>query len=69
MCIRDRVETEGQKVFLPLWVQGGNLLQFDPETQWAKKQVKPQNVTGGRGGRGRGPGLGRRKNLIDGGPV
>ena len=39
------VETEGQKVFLPLWVQGGNLLQFDPETQWAKKQVKPQNVT------------------------
>jgi len=29
------VETEGQKVFLPLWVQGGNLLQFDPETQWA----------------------------------
>ena len=38
------VETEGQKVFLPLWVQGGNLLQFDPETQWAKKQVKPQNV-------------------------
>ena len=39
------VETEGQKVFLPLWIQGGNLLQFDPETQWAKKQVKPQNVT------------------------
>lgn len=38
------VETEGQKVFLPLWVQGGNLLQFDPETQWSKKQVKPQNV-------------------------
>lgn len=32
------VEIEGQKVFLPLWVQGGNLLQFDPETQWAKNR-------------------------------
>lgn len=38
------VETEGQKVFAPLWVQGGDLLQFDPETQWSKKRVKPQNV-------------------------
>lgn len=38
------VETEGQKVFVPLWVQNGDLYQFDPETQWAKKRVKPQNV-------------------------
>ena len=28
-----------------MYKRQGNLLQFDPETQWAKKQVKPQNVT------------------------
>lgn len=38
------VETEGQKVFVALWVPNGNLLQFDPETQWARKIVKPLNV-------------------------
>lgn len=38
------VELEGQKVFLPLWVKGGDFLQFDPQTQWAKKKIKPLNV-------------------------
>lgn len=38
------VELEGQKVFIPLWVRNGDLLQFDPQTQWGKKKVKPLNV-------------------------
>jgi hypothetical protein len=38
------VEKEGQKVFVSLWVQPGNIMQFDPETQWSRKQVKPLNV-------------------------
>lgn len=38
------VEYDGQKVFLPLWVKDGNFLQFDPQTQWAKKTVKPIGV-------------------------
>ena len=38
------VESEGQRVFLALWVAGGDLLQFDPQTQWAKKKVKPIGI-------------------------
>lgn len=38
------VELEGQKVFVPLWVVNGDLLQFDPQTQWGKKKVKPLSV-------------------------
>lgn len=38
------VEEEGQRVFLALWVPNGNLLQFDPATQWATKKVKPLGV-------------------------
>lgn len=38
------VETVGQKVFVPSWVQPGKLYQFDPETQWTKKLLNPQGV-------------------------
>lgn len=35
------VEKDGQKVFLALWVTNGDIAQFDPETQWSRKRVKP----------------------------
>lgn len=38
------VEEAGQKIFIPLWIAGGDLYQFDPDTQWSKRRVKPQNV-------------------------
>lgn len=37
------IELDGQKVFVALWVQPGDIMQFDPETQWTRKRVKPLN--------------------------
>lgn len=70
LAVRAREITEEMKV-----AAAKAIASMVPDGELSADRILPDALDkrvarpGGRGGRGRGPGLGRRKNLIDGGPV